>query len=45
MKERTLTIRIPADLHTAIKTKSAQENRSIKDICIELLKEYTKKEM
>lgn len=43
VEERTLTIRISNELHTAIKTTAAKENRSIKEICIEILTEYTKK--
>lgn len=41
---KQLTVRIPPDVHRALKVRAAEKNRTITDLVEELLKEYLVRE-
>jgi len=41
LEMKTVTFQIPVDLHTNFKCKASQEKKTMKDVLIELMKQYT----
>lgn len=43
-REKRITIRVPADLHLAVKIKAAKEDRPVSEIIRELLEKWLEDE-